>query len=535
MNLNDFVKAEYVGKDFETCIGRINIPKERNLYNSLRKYYNHLAKSAAKSFEECYDSYKDCSHIEAKAKSDFKKSISIIIEDIKNTYFSLGQYDYDSETIYDLIEKYGCFEIFEESYFVFIDKAYEIAGCYQRQREYREQRKENRSRWVGGTFGGTPINAVSHQMDIYAMNAASGAVHSVVNAIGNYFSELQAEADLKALFNNKQVRTMFVDGVYLSAFSVTNAFIELLGKGYIWGVVNEYDSNKAQRLINNLKNASISEEHIPEVCREVIRLNPYNIELYIYLLKKYGDDGSVGLLANYFGIDGFTNAKDEQATEYVKNNQGETENDAIKAKRLLTEYCKKIKLDITDDLECIKYIDSVIADFDLKYRTVDEVVCETREGADFSREELPKINEFMKDVKPLKTAPLLPYERNMQAKKEEFEKQFSSEVSKKYLDMINGYLKDFDKQFCDTKIFFSVSRKQAARDRALSYAKGLKFSNIDEFEKEYEKFKKFIQPNLGISIDEAVEAKQYLEKKKSKLSNGGFFDLGGKFKDFFGK
>lgn len=535
MNLNDFVKTEYVGKDFETCIGRINIPKERNLYNSLRKHYNYLAKSAAKSFEECYDSYENCKDICNKAQSDFKKSISIIIEDIKNTYISLGQYDFDSETIYELIKKYGCFEIFNESFFVFTDKALGITGQYQQQREYREQRKENRSRWVGGTFGGTPINAVSHQMDIYAMNAASGAVHSVANAIGNYFSELQAEADLNALFNNKQVRIMFIDGVYLSAFSIINAFIELLGKGYIWGVVNEDESNKAQRLINNLKNSSISEELIPEVCREVIRLNPYNIELYIFLLKKYGDDGSIGILADYFGIDGFTNAKDEQATEYVKNNQGETESDAIKAKRLLTEYCKKIKLDITDDLECVKYIDSVIADFDLKYRTVDEVVCETREGADFSREELPKITEFMKDVKPLQTTPLLPYERNMQAKKEDFERQFSSEVSKKYLDKINGYLDDFDKQFCNTKIFSSVSRKQAARDRALLYAKGLKFSNIEEFEKEYEKFKNFIQLNLGISIDEAVEAKQYLEKKKSKLSNGGFFDLGGKFKDFFRK
>lgn len=97
MNLNDFVKTEYVGKDFETCIGRINIPKERNLYNSLRKNYNYLAKSAAKSFEECYDSYENCKDICNKAQSDFKKSISIIIEDIKNTYISLGQYDFDSE------------------------------------------------------------------------------------------------------------------------------------------------------------------------------------------------------------------------------------------------------------------------------------------------------------------------------------------------------------------------------------------------------------------------------------------------------
>ena len=67
------------------------------------------------------------------------------------------------------------------------------------------------------------------------------------------------------------------------------------------------------------------------------------------------------------------------------------------------------------------------------------------------------------------------------------------------------------------------------------------FSN----EESYNKFKNFIEPNLGITIDEAVEAKQYLEKKKAKLSSGNSFDMnnisntlndiGGAFKGLFGR
>lgn len=58
------------------------------------------------------------------------------------------------------------------------------------------------------------------------------------------------------------------------------------------------------------------------------------------------------------------------------------------------------------------------------------MVCETRESADFSRSELPDILEFMKQIQPLKSNPILPYENDLLAKKEKFINTFSSEVSK---------------------------------------------------------------------------------------------------------
>ena len=74
------------------------------------------------------------------------------------------------------------------------------------------------------------------------------------------------------------------------------------------------------------------------------------------------------------------------------------------------------------------------------------MVCETRESADFSRSELPDILEFMKQIQPLKSNPILPYENDLLAKKEKFINTFSSEVSKKHLETINTYLNNFVKQ-----------------------------------------------------------------------------------------
>lgn len=545
MDFNDFIKREYKEKEFDSAVGKIKVSKGRNIYNELKKHYENMALSAAGSFMEFYNSYKNCYDIIEKSPVDFQKSIALIINDIKDTLIKLQRYDLDYDSIFEYIADQGCTNHFNERLDAIVEKVAEINNDVELQKEYRQQRKENRSRWVGGTIGGNTITAVSHQMDISAMNFASGAAHSIANAAGNFITEMQAQADLQSLFEDENVKEMLAEGVYLSASSILYAFIGLIGADYDWDIESDEDCEKAQRIINNLKSGSIDGKNIDNICREVFDLDPYNSEFYEFLFSKFGDDGTLGIIADYFGIRDFINIKDEQALEYIKKNQGKSEEDAIKAKELLITYCKKINLEINDDLKCISYINSLIEDFDLKYRTVDGVVCETREGADFSRKELPKITAFMKDIKAPDSEPCLPYEKNLLAKKEEFKKLFSSEVSKKYLEIINNYLTEFDSKFRKTRVFSSVDRHQAARDRALRYAKGLKFSSLSEFEESYNKFKNFIEPNLGITIDEAIEAKQYLEKKKAKLSGLGTFDLnnisnaindiGETFKGFFGR
>lgn len=306
MNLNEFLQKENCEKEFNICVGNIKVSNERNLYNALRKWYKSLAKSAQNSFNESYKSYNNCEDIISKAEDDFKSSMAIVVEDLKDTFINLGEYDYDTNAVSELIESAGCTEIFEERFCSVAEKVYSIMGDVEAQREYREQRKENRGRWQGATIGGNAITAISHQIDVGAMNMASGAAHSVANAVGNFFTEMQAESDLKKLFKNNEVKILLSEGVYYSAYSVIEVFMQTVGQDYDWGYVEDCDSDKAQRLINNLKSNSIASENISKICIDVLSLNPYNIEIYDYLLKKYGDDGSLSTLAEYFDIDGFS-------------------------------------------------------------------------------------------------------------------------------------------------------------------------------------------------------------------------------------
>ncbi len=220
--------------------------------------------------------------------------------------------------------------------------------------------------------------------------------------------------------------------------------------------------------------------------------------------------------------------KDDLALKFVKENQGSTEEDAKEAKQKLLSFCEKIDLTAEESRMCIQYIDKVLADFDLKYRTVDQVVCETREGADFARSELEGIREFMKQVSEPTGESLLDYESDLLEKKKVFEETFQSELKQKYLNQMEKYLSDFDRKFCSVGLFKKADRKQAGRDRALKYVKKLDCSSPDKVAEAYKMLEEFL-PKVGITLEEAVEAVQYLEKKRS---GKGLFGSVGKL---FGK
>ena len=164
----------------------------------------------------------------------------------------------------------------------------------------------------------------------------------------------------------------------------------------------------------------------------------------------------------------------------------------------------------------------------MKYRTVDQVVCETREGADLAHSELEGIREFMRQISEPTSDSLLDYESGLLEKKKEFEEAFQSELKQKYLNQIEKYLTDFDRKFCSVGLFKKVDRKQAGRDRALKYVKKLDCSSPDKVAEAYRMLEEFL-PKVGITLEEAVEAVQYLEKKKS---GKGLFGSVGKL---FGK
>lgn len=321
------------------------------------------------------------------------------------------------------------------------------------------------------------------------------------------------------IFNSEELKTALVDGVLDTAFGMHLALVDFLDNVVDWNLPNDNDIQKAQRLLNNLKSGAITKEKAVDICQEIINLNPYDFEIYKYLFSVYGDkDGKLQNFADYFRIS-LIMTKDDFALKYIQENQGSNETEAIQAKEKLLLYCKEINLPVSDDLKCIQYINNLISKYDLEYRTVDGVVCETRESADHARKELPKIQEFVNNVSAPTKNSLLDYEENLLKEIDKFKNEFTSEIKDKYLSQLEKYLEDFDKYFCSTRIFGTVDRKKAGRDKALEFVKTLNFSTLDEYEIDYKKFEKSL-PKFGLTSDEAKEAFQYLENQKERIVSG---------------
>lgn len=352
-------------------------------------------------------------------------------------------------------------------------------------------------------------------------NVAEGMGHSLWNAVGNANSERKANSKLRQIFSNPETRTVIQDGVFESAFALHHVLIHLISEAkedVAWGVPSENDMETAQRLLNNVKSGAVPKDRTDQIYQEILALNPYSLDLFETMLASFGDEkGELGVLADYYGVD-LQSSKDNQALQYVKDIQGETEEDSVKAKEKLMEYCTRLSLPVTEELECVKYINKRLEDFDLLYRTVDEVVCTTRDSADFAREELQAIQTFFEEIVPPTSESLLDYEEDLLEKKSAFEEQFCSELKPKYLDKINGYLADFDKKFCSTGLFKKVDRKQAGKDRLLKAMKKADTSSLEKIEEAFQKMETLL-PKLGLGQEDTAEAVQYLEKKKDKILN----------------
>lgn len=520
MLIKEMLEKEYASREFPSPIGSVCVTKERNIYNAVRNKYQKLAEEVLATFTEIYDGFKDCNDILDKAQIGFQNSIVHSIDEIKKDLISIERYDLDYDTIYEFANEQGVLDTFYEAFDGVSEEILDVYGNLEVQKAAREERKENRGRWQGGTIGGTLVDAYAEQAKIATMNAASGAFHSLRNMAGNAADKFKANLALQEIFDDPNTERTLKHGVFGAAFQLHYALIALLqdsGLNIVWDCPNSEAIDTGNRLLNNLKSGAVPKDKLNELYLNIFDLNPYNTDLFQNLLDVYRDkEGQLGVLSDYYGVD-LNSYKDECALKFVKDNQGTTEEDSVKAKEMMLKYCEEISLNPTDDLECMQYINKRLFDFDLQYRTVDEVVCETRDGADFAREELSKITEFMEQISAPTSESLLDYEEDLLAKRKAFDEMFSSELKEKYLNKINAYLADFDKKFCSMGLFKSGNRKEAGQERLLNLVKKHDVSSPEEIDKAYD-YMRSLLPKVGLEENEAEKTIQYLQSCKDELA-----------------
>lgn len=517
MDLKTILETENHESHFSFLGNEITVSADRNIYNAIRNKYSDLAKKAYEKFEQMDGEFTDIHDLVENAPNAFLTSMEDVLKEVLQDIISIDIYTVDKDALIDIALDNDYFDDFVQRYKKIENRYNGIFEELNDAEYYREVRKETRPRWQSATFGGNSIQAWSNQLDVGAMNLAEGIAYSIINAIGNAMSRSAAEKKLKRLFDTKSLRSEMCEGVLESAFNMHGLIIDYLHAntdirfgGY---VINE-DAEKAQAMFNNLTTLDLSPEKQSAFITSIIELNPYDEDFYTYFIDKYSDqNNAIGEFAEHFGINS-VELKGNMLECFIDDNLGETEDDAKLCKQKTDELAQRIGVDSKECKSAYAMIDERFEELDLQYRTVDDIVFDTRDEADEAKKELEQINAIMENLPAPTRDSTLKYEKDAFAAKEQLE-NLKTDVKLSYIKVVEKYLKDFDNLFTENK---TISREDKGKKLALSFAKSQEIKNYEQLDEAKQKLIEYLPETGLMEISEAEKACDYFQSFEDKFN-----------------
>lgn len=179
---------------------------------------------------------------------------------------------------------------------------------------------------------------------------------------------------------------------------------------------------------------------------------------------------------------------------------------------------------------CVKddYIEDAkdeLEKFDLRYRTVDGIVFETRELADDGRKDFTAISALLEGITAPDKHSMLDYEENVKNKIVKLQQDFNSPLADKYIALLNKYLADFDVKFRKVSLFGENTREEAAQKRLKSEMSHLKFSSWEDVDNAKNMLDDLVV-KLGIDRNLVPEYDKMIEdnEKRLKTIDGIYFE-----------
>ena len=202
--------------------------------------------------ERFFDMQSDAWHAANQASTDFKKwyleqgNILSVLKGYEKEAMSLVVH-YANEPLFAQITTLEIYDISKSAYDEHCldlsesDDAHSKIICQynaiiekqEAEEEYRAERKASRGRVSGGGFG--VGGALKGMATAGAMNAISGAGHSIVNAIGNVGSSIDASSSKNALYKSEDTFSALLSGITSDIVSAYNAHMQLVN-----GRINNY-------------------------------------------------------------------------------------------------------------------------------------------------------------------------------------------------------------------------------------------------------------------------------------------------------
>ena len=212
--------------------------------------------------------------------------------------------------IYDITEQYfyehfmSAYDTWDENFGIIANQYEAIVERTEELHAHRTARRQNRDKWVGYNAEGRGA--------AMAKNLGSNIGHGVFNLAAAGFNAIGDAMKKNDIFKNQSTLNQVADGLYnivIAAFHATMDAVNAEKRDTFYCYSNE-EISRVQAIVESIRSDRIPQDNILPSLIKAIQLYPYNREIYLLLLSRFGDNNrSLDEVVNYFGLVSLTSEK----------------------------------------------------------------------------------------------------------------------------------------------------------------------------------------------------------------------------------
>ncbi len=373
-NYNIDAELPLLGRNFSVSSGR-------NILTHLRSKYAALADETYSSYLAIDNGFNDLEELVGNARTSFESLIMDKIAEVVNDALSVEIFTLDASSIFNEC-KDSYFSRFYNAYNAFAKPFNSTNAAMQKNDEKRKAASKD-----------AMMRNMTHGTSTYRNRDIAK------NMTDGMREKSEAKKKFNELFENQQLRNELKNSVWSCCINLYAYIVDQFPKKcdiVFSGNVTKEDVDIANAIFNNISNPALSEEKRIEFVYKILDSNPYGDNYYVAFAKMFPDNTVEFIkIAEFFRALKIINSIENTLIDLVKENLGTTEEDAASCRALLDNKVAEYGLQKESVSSAYKVIDEQCTKLDIEYRTVEDVLFETREEADSVRADIDNNREIL--------------------------------------------------------------------------------------------------------------------------------------------
>ncbi|SHH49131.1 hypothetical protein SAMN02745196_00546 [Clostridium collagenovorans DSM 3089] len=253
------------------------------------------------------------------------------------------------------------------------------------------------------------------------------SINQSIKGIANKYNIINEDAHMNKIAN------LIYEDIFNMHYTVTEIFNEYLQLN-LSSYPNKEIEERIESRLNNIRKYDIESIVLRRIIKESLQEDPYSEPLYETILDLYGDaNKELSNLAKLFVVD-INKCKNQLLEGKFNSLDRNTEEGCKESKREFIKFANKLNVDNTK--KYINIMEKDLIKFDIEFRTVEDLVFETREEASLAQSDKVRLDAICSKIKECDEEDL------SEIRKDILDSTFKTKLYEVYIARIDEKLKE---------------------------------------------------------------------------------------------